>query len=174
MAENNLAKEPQLIEQRSRMNDLSAEAKTYCESVQEKQAQISKFSHNSSNILFYPCSMPILESLSGNINPETTLALLQTAAAESEETSEKLSTDFLESSLPVEEFTQQFLKDRKEMHLRKLKAEKMVELLRQPRRASSNLPPAHQNYGPQSNFYPSSNTPYPSGPISMPMPGYPY
>lgn len=113
--------------------------------------------------------------MSGNVNPDTTLALLQAAAAESEEASEKLSTDFLENSLSVEEFIQQFLKDRKMMHLRKLKAEKMVELLRQPRRMSSNLPTPHNNYVPQSNFYPSnSNVPYPAGPISMPMPGYPY
>ena len=54
--------------------------------------------------------MSFLESLSGNVNPETTLALLQTAAAESEETSETLSTQFLDNTLPVEEFTQQFLK----------------------------------------------------------------
>ena len=42
IAESNLAKEPLLIELKSRMNDLSAEAKIVCESVQEKQKQISK------------------------------------------------------------------------------------------------------------------------------------
>lgn len=41
MAESNLLKEPKLIELRSQMNDLSAEAKILVVSVQEKQAQIS-------------------------------------------------------------------------------------------------------------------------------------
>lgn len=45
MAESNLLKEPKLIELRSQMNDLSAEAKILVVSVQEKQAQISKFNH---------------------------------------------------------------------------------------------------------------------------------
>lgn len=43
LAEENLAKEPELIELRSRVNDLSEQGKALCASVQEKLAEVSKY-----------------------------------------------------------------------------------------------------------------------------------
>lgn len=63
---------------------------------------------------------------------------------------------------------------RKLMHLRKLKTEKMIELMRQQRNrpASSNMGGGAGVPYPPSNFYgPGPGTvPYPTGPLPMPMP----
>lgn len=115
------------------------------------------------------------------MNEDTALALLQTAAAESEEQSEALVKQLLDKELTVEAFLEPFLVSRKSMHLRKVKAEKMVELARQTRQSFTATTPQR----PYSAFYPSgspSMLPYPSGgtphapyPMSpsmiMPMPG---
>lgn len=121
---------------------------------------------------------PFTELKSSNTNPETILALLQTAAAESEEESEKIATQFLDNNSTVDEFMDKFMSSRKLMHLRKLKAEKMSELLRQQRSGnnSSNSRIGVGNYGSPGNFYQPSqgSVPYPMNPgnLPMPMPGY--
>lgn len=114
------------------------------------------------------------------MNEDTALALLQAAAAESEELSEAIVKQMLDKELAVEAFIEQFLVSRKSMHLRKVKAEKMVELARQTRQSFSATPNR-----PYSAFYPSgspsmlpypsaggSQAPYPMSPgMIMPMPG---
>lgn len=112
------------------------------------------------------------------------LALLQTKAADSEESSDKLVTSLNNKEKTIEEFLDEFLSARKEMHLRKLKVDKMIELIQQQKNAARN-----SGYGgggggggmasgstpyPASNFYGSpGGVPYPTGPYSMPMPGMP-
>lgn len=102
------------------------------------------------------------------------LNILKASAAESEEKSDKFVEDFLDKRLTLDEFLDTFKSERIEMHLRKLKAEKMQDLLRQGQGGASNgfrYPPQQP---PMSNFYGSPNSmPYPSGPggyPSMPMP----
>lgn len=104
------------------------------------------------------------------------LDILKAASAESEEKSDKIAEDFLDSSLSMDEFLDQFKSVRMEMHLRKLKVDKMKELLRSGGGARNG--PPQMNY-PGSNFYgPSSHNsaPYPSmqpgagGYPMMPMP----
>lgn len=131
-----------------------------------------------------------LESKKSDNTPDTALALLQTKAAESEENSEKASTKFQEKEIAIEEFLEQFQSTRKEMHLRKLKIEKMIELMRQqptnnrngtpypnPNSIPSGLPysrPGAPGYPPPSHFYPSPMSgpahQYPPGPYGMLMP----
>lgn len=72
-----------------------------------------------------------LRSNSSSVTAETALALLQTSAAESEEDSEKLADLFYQKEMDVEEFLDKFQDTRKRMHLRRVKAEKMVELVSQ-------------------------------------------
>ncbi|XP_055853183.1 vacuolar protein sorting-associated protein 37C [Episyrphus balteatus] len=147
-AESNIEKEPILIELRGKVNELLEEGKTRCASVQDKISQI--------------------KTKSGNVSIETALALLQTAAAESEEESEKLVKDFIENDLGLEGFLEAFLTSRKKMHLRKFKAEKMSELMRPQNQRNSMY-----NNLPSTGFYPQAHTqsqvPYPLGPM-MPMP----
>lgn len=79
---------------------------------------------------------------------------METSAAETEEESEKIVRQFLDKDIPVDGFLESFMDSRKLMHLRKFKADKMKELIRNPRADAS------------------SSVPYPiSGGIRMPMPG---
>ncbi|KAH8403988.1 hypothetical protein KR215_007719 [Drosophila sulfurigaster] len=159
-AEKNIEKEPQIIELRSKLAELTEEGRTSCAAVQELLTQIKE--------------------KSGGVNQETALALLQTSASESEEKTEECVKKFTDNEINVETFLEEFLSSRRMMHLRKLKAEKMQELIRkqsqpQPQR-SSNIPagmPAYGNLpgpGPAgSGFYPG-NVPYPMMGMPMPMP----
>lgn len=110
-----------------------------------------------------------LESMSSSNDPETVLARIKLAAAESEEKSEEIANKFFDSSISHEEFLDQFKTSRTEMHLRKLKAEKMQELLRQGAHQGISNNPHQQPAYPSSNFYGGGGgMPYPSN-----MPGFP-
>uniref|UniRef100_A0A2M4AR49 Putative vacuolar protein sorting 37b n=1 Tax=Anopheles triannulatus TaxID=58253 RepID=A0A2M4AR49_9DIPT len=179
LAEANLSHEPKMIELRSRVQELSEEGRKLGASVNEKVNE--------------------LKSNSNKTNPETLLALLQTAAAETEEETEQLAKQFLDNDFTVEVFLEKFMGLRKLMHLRKLKAEKMTELLqRRISSANSHVPPAgpssyvqpftgspfssplQRNSGAASTFYlpppsmagpqPTGAVPYPVGLPPMPMP----
>lgn len=114
------------------------------------------------------------------MNQETALALLQTAAAESEELSENIVKQLLDKELVVEQFLDQYMSARKTMHSRKLKSEKMTELIRQNTRniASGGAMNSSGFYpSPGGLPYPMGNSsgssggvPYPMGPFQMPMP----
>ncbi|XP_037036412.1 vacuolar protein sorting-associated protein 37B [Bradysia coprophila] len=153
-AEESLTKEPQLIELRSRVNELSDKSKELCTDIQEKLNE--------------------MKSKSSGMNRDTALALLQTAAAESEEASEQIVKQFLDKELPVDGFLEQFMVSRKTMHLRKLKADKMNELIRKGTTTSATG--GYNNFN--RSFYPyqpavgGGNVPYPIGmSMNMPMPG---
>lgn len=112
-----------------------------------------------------------LESKSSSTDPETVLARIKLAAADSEERSEDIANQFFDSNLTTDEFLEQFKSTRMQMHLRKLKAEKMQELLRQGAHQGINNNPSY----PTSNFYGGGGAiPYPQnmpgGFPSMPMP----
>lgn len=113
---------------------------------------------------------------------ETALALLQTAASESEEESEKVANTFLDGEMELEDFLDKFLTTRKLMHLRLVKAEKMSKLISRDYNSGSNYvntPPLaiNSNYFPgipsmnNPSTNPNNSVPYPTGPLNMPMPG---
>lgn len=104
------------------------------------------------------------------MNRDTALALLQTAAAESEEASEQIVKQFLEKELPVDGFLEQFMVSRKTMHLRKLKAEKMNEIIRKGASVSSGYNNFNRSFYPYQPAIGGGNVPYP---IGMNMPGMP-
>ncbi|XP_035448562.1 vacuolar protein sorting-associated protein 37B [Spodoptera frugiperda] len=152
LAEFNLSKEPELEEAKAAVLEKSEMGEQLCTRIQELLEEY--------------------KTKSAGISPDTTQALLQTAAAESEEQSENLAQDFLSGKIPVEKFLEDFEPARKNMHLRKFKAEKMAELLRSGSQSSFGngfakpyLPyPSYGQQGPPS-------VPYPMGPLNMPMPG---
>lgn len=153
LAEENILQEPKIIELKAEVNELAEEGKTLVTQVQDK---INEY-----------------KSKSGNLSQDTALALLQSAAVEAEDESEKIFTKFLEKEeTNVSTFIDEFIQSRKTMHDRKLKADKMVELGRNQTRSA-----------PASSFYPTpgaglpypvnqapGSAPYPMGP-AMPMPG---
>lgn len=188
LAETNLNFEPKMVELRSRVQELAEECRTLGESVKEKSTQLGK-RRGCVNVKRKPSHellFLVLASKSEKNNAETVLALLQTAAAESEEESEKIVKQLLDSELTVDAYVEQFMSIRKLMHSRKLKAEKMTELLRSNRHTTQRF---DAGYGPSSMPYPASEparpgsfyvppgmaapstaVPYPVGPSSMPMP----
>lgn len=72
---------------------------------------------------------------------------MQAAAAECEEKSEEIATKFQNKEISIDEYLEQFMAVRKIMHSRKLKIEKMSEILQK-----------QNTYPPSGNFYPQ---PYP-------------
>lgn len=82
------------------------------------------------------------------------MALLQAAAAECEEKSEEIATKFQNKELTIDEYLEKFMTVRKMMHARKLKIEKMSEILQK------------QPFQPSTNFY------SPSYPVHMPNQAY--
>lgn len=125
----------------------------------------------------------ILGQKTGDMSLETALALLQTAASEMEEESDGVAKKFLDSEVELDDYLDQFLVKRKLMHLRLVKAEKLMKLLSGGVSNYVNAPPLNINTAyfpgiPSNNVippYPSSNSvPYPTGPLNMPMPGMNY
>lgn len=94
---------------------------------------------------------------------DTTLALLEASSAESEENSEQIAQDFLAGEIDIEKFLEDFSKERKVMHLRKVKIDKMSELIRELQ-----TPKPNALFGNN-----QSRLPYPQYPptMNMPMPG---
>lgn len=113
------------------------------------------------------------ESKSGDNTPETILALLQTSAAESEEQSDKIAANLMSKEIAFEDFLKEFLDQRKEMHLRKLKADKMVELIQQQKNAARAGGIGGGSVYPNNFYGTPGGVPYPTGPYAMPMPGMP-
>lgn len=152
VAEENVNKEPEIIERKSRISELLEQGKTLCLTVQEQLTE--------------------MKDKKGDKTPDTVLTLLRTAAAESEENSESLATKFQHSEIPIEEFLEQFTNERKLMHTRKLKSEKMQELIQ--KKPQSNIPFGLRYPGipqPATNVYPPRPTGVPGyPPFSMPMP----
>lgn len=74
-----------------------------------------------------------LEAFSTQYSPDTTLALLQTSAAQAEEEAEKTADKFLDGEMNVEDFIQTFQSQKTLHHLRRIKTEKLTELLRSRR-----------------------------------------
>ncbi|CAF4800382.1 unnamed protein product [Pieris macdunnoughi] len=151
IAEYNLSKEPELEGLKADVQEKSEIGENLCSRIQELLDEY--------------------KTKSAGISPDTTLALLQTAAAETEEQSENIAQDFLTGKIDVEKFLEDFEPIRKSMHLRKFKAEKMSDLLRSGQSSYGN--DVSKPYLP----YPSYGThgvpsvPYPMGPLNMPMPG---
>lgn len=140
MAEQNIIKEPQLTKVRKHVDQLREERNKSTQALQ-------KLSQS--------------ELKSGKIDLEGALTMLSAAAAESEESSENSFKNFMGNDITVDAFLGTFLTDRKLMHLRKIKCEKMSELMR--RRNSSqnnNYVPGNDILGSSGgffNYFPKSN-----------------
>jgi len=117
LAEYNLTFEPKLKEGKQGLMELYQKARSLTDELETKRAQ--------------------LESLSSRTSLDTTHALLQAAAAEAEEKSDALTESFLDGSMELESFLAQFVPLRVSAHLRKLKADKMAEIVNSHRTRST-------------------------------------
>ncbi|KXJ28946.1 vacuolar protein sorting-associated protein 37C [Exaiptasia diaphana] len=117
LAEYNLNMEPKLNQGREKL----------FESYQNRETLEAQFERNKKKI----------EELSGQYSMDTTMALLQTATAQAEEEAEKTVDKYLEGDMDVETFIQTFQQQKTLHHLRRVKSEKLNELL-QKRTPSQN------------------------------------
>lgn len=159
LAEFNLAKEPHLAEGKHHLQELNERGAALCQRIESRVSE--------------------LKQQCGDMTPETTLALLQTAAAESEEESEAIAENFLGGNLEIDSFLEQFTARRKLMHLRRVKADKMAELLTKQHNAShlnsASSPTQGYTHHTAPSYMPlppvTGSTPYPAVGMYMPLPG---
>ncbi|XP_077534084.1 vacuolar protein sorting-associated protein 37B-like isoform X2 [Haemaphysalis longicornis] len=141
LADFNLSREPRLRELRQQLRELYEQASELMAEAEQNKTT--------------------LDSLGGQSSLETTLALLQTSAAQADEESEKIALSFLDGDRTVESFLEEFVEARKLAHLRRIKVDKMTELLtrRMPRPMGGAAPPPSR-----------PAPPAPGGPYHPPMP----
>lgn len=152
LAEFNLNREPSMLETRQQLAHMYSEALELKKEVEEKKQK--------------------LEEKGRQVSLDTTLAILQTSAAQSEEETEEMADKLLNRDIPVEEFIEKYLEKRKIAHLRKVKAEKMAELLAQKRNQSINMfSSSHYQAGNRSSRPPPAPPFYPNPPMAQPLYG---
>ncbi|KAG1714670.1 Vacuolar protein sorting-associated protein 37B [Nymphon striatum] len=109
LAEFNLSQEPKLVEKRTQLLELHKQANELVTDVTEKKSS--------------------LETLENQTSVDTLLAILQAKTAESEEKTEELAEKFLDGSKDIDSFLEEYHEKRKLAHLRRIKAERMQELI---------------------------------------------
>lgn len=178
LAEFNLTFEPKLKTGKAALMELYEKARGVTDELETKRAQLGEccLSIRLLVLIFIECSLsnlnerspdfffififyPIMiESLYSRTSLDTTHALLQTAALEAEEESDKITEQFLDGLMDAETFMSQYEPARCLSHMRRLKSEKMAELVKQSQRGRTSF---------------STSVPYPTSPPQMPMPGMP-
>jgi ESCRT-I complex subunit VPS37 len=143
LAEYNLSLEPRLLSARQELAD------TYKKAV-ELQKQHER------NLLR-------LDSVAVNTSPEATLAVLQTELAKVEEESENLAERYSSgaagASADIETFVSQYLRLRTLAHLRRIKVDKLTEMLRE---SHQRAPPQQQQYAREAVAVTSAVPPIPA------------
>ncbi|NXE98474.1 VP37C protein, partial [Menura novaehollandiae] len=112
-----------------------------------------------------------LEKFSAALQPQTLLDLLQVESQKIEEESEQMAEKFLEGEVPLETFLEQFSGMRKLSHLRRVRVEKLQEIVRKSEgsqeRARDSQPPPPPT-PPHVSADPTK--PFPSGSPAFPLP----
>lgn len=102
-----------------------------------------------------------LDVILNNQSLETILALIQADAATTEEESEKLADDFLDKKSETEQFLEEYIPKRTEAHLKRVKTEKMSDLIQNRNLSTPPMSDLHH-----SSFHwkesSSGHCPYPS------------
>uniref|UniRef100_A0A9L0TIY6 VPS37C subunit of ESCRT-I n=1 Tax=Equus caballus TaxID=9796 RepID=A0A9L0TIY6_HORSE len=113
LAEQNLEFQGPLEISRSNLSDKYQELRKLVQRCQEQKAKLEKFS--------------------SALQPATLLDLLQIEGMKIEEESEAMAEKFLEGEVPLETFLENFSSMRMLSHLRRVRVEKLQEVLRKPR-----------------------------------------
>ncbi|XP_007519716.1 vacuolar protein sorting-associated protein 37C isoform X1 [Erinaceus europaeus] len=113
LAEQNLEFQEPLEISRSNLSDKYQELRRLVQRCQEQKAKLEKFS--------------------SALQPATLLDLLQIEGMKIEEESEAMAEKFLEGEVPLETFLEAFSSMRMLSHLRRVRVEKLQEVLRRPR-----------------------------------------
>lgn len=112
LAEYNLSKEEKLIQNRNLLAETYGQMEELLKRVQRKKFQLESHGNSTSSL-------------------DTLLALLETEAAKTEESSEALSEQLLSNELDVRQFIDSYLTTRAHMYQQKVKADKLFEIMYQ-------------------------------------------
>lgn len=145
LAEYNISQEPLVKEQKERLLDKFQSATALAEKVKALKAEI--------------------DNKSGKMTPDSLLVLLEAANQVSEEDSEKMVEQFMSDGGSLDEFLEEYKDIRRVAHLRRIKIDKMRELL-----ASKQNTPARPAPPPPGKINTSHHLPYPVP--SHPSAGY--
>nr|XP_033776300.1 vacuolar protein sorting-associated protein 37C [Geotrypetes seraphini]XP_033776301.1 vacuolar protein sorting-associated protein 37C [Geotrypetes seraphini]XP_033776302.1 vacuolar protein sorting-associated protein 37C [Geotrypetes seraphini]XP_033776303.1 vacuolar protein sorting-associated protein 37C [Geotrypetes seraphini]XP_033776304.1 vacuolar protein sorting-associated protein 37C [Geotrypetes seraphini] len=99
-----------------------------------------------------------LETLLGPLRPESILSYMQREGSKTEEESDALAENFLEGSVPLETFLDDFASHRRLSYLRRVKVEKLQELLRRQEVPTSQQEPPKDSSFPHQAFLQQSDT----------------
>lgn len=160
LAEYNLSQEPHVKEEKGKLLEKFQRAASLAETVKALKTD--------------------LDSKSGKMNPDSLLVLLEAASQEAEEESETMVDLFIDSQNgSLEEFLEPYKEKRKLAHHRRIKIDKMRELLAKkkqsvatPSRAAPPPPISNNSPGGPVDWARASNLPYPAV-ASQGFPGYP-
>nr|XP_013814126.1 PREDICTED: vacuolar protein sorting-associated protein 37B [Apteryx mantelli mantelli] len=116
-----------------------------------------------------------LDSQSSNASLETLLALLQTEGAKIEEDTENMAEKFLDGEIPLDSFIDEYQSKRKLAHLRRVKIEKLQEMVLKGQRLPQVQPQAQPRApettpAPQASYASDANTPPSVMPRRIPPP----
>ncbi|XP_025914609.1 vacuolar protein sorting-associated protein 37B [Apteryx rowi] len=116
-----------------------------------------------------------LDSQSSNASLETLLALLQTEGAKIEEDTENMAEKFLDGEIPLDSFIDEYQSKRKLAHLRRVKIEKLQEMVLKGQRLPQVQPQAQPRApettpAPQASYTSDANTPPSVMPRRIPPP----
>ncbi|XP_007448747.1 PREDICTED: vacuolar protein sorting-associated protein 37B [Lipotes vexillifer] len=142
LAEGNLLYQPQLDSLKARLTQKYQELQVLFEAYQIKKTKLDKQSSSASL--------------------ETLLALLQAEGAKIEEDTENMAEKFLDGELPLDSFIDVYQSKRKLAHMRRVKIEKLQEVVLKGQRHPQGLPPAP--------LPPRVPEPAPAAPLPYPSP----
>uniref|UniRef100_A0A7I4YYU1 Modifier of rudimentary domain containing protein n=1 Tax=Haemonchus contortus TaxID=6289 RepID=A0A7I4YYU1_HAECO len=128
LAEWNLAQEPKLNQLRTQVKALHAQAVTLRSEVESLKAK--------------------LDEVSSSKSLDTTSNLLQVAAQEADDDAENTTKAFLAGTIPAEQFLKDLLEKKTLAHIRKIKSDRLITILRdqQYAQAAPPLPPRTAPY----------------------------
>lgn len=162
LAEYNLSWEPKLNAGKQKLVELYQSASQLERSQEEKEKR--------------------MEEQGDSITLDTAIGLLQSATLQAEEESEQLADKFLDRALDVDTFVEEFQQRRKMAHLRKVKADKMKELVAKQKHNVQQIanhvrpappPPTYSTNQPLLNSSPLPPYPMPSAAGNLPYPIFP-
>uniref|UniRef100_UPI00398E3B6A vacuolar protein sorting-associated protein 37C-like isoform X2 n=2 Tax=Pristiophorus japonicus TaxID=55135 RepID=UPI00398E3B6A len=121
LAEKNLEFQPQLEEGKGQLQDKYTELQNLHDTVQEHRTELERF-----------------HDVAG---PDSLLSVLQAEGAKIEEETEELAEKFLEGQFALEVFLEQYNERRKLAHLRRVRIEKLQEILSRPQQPAATVTP---------------------------------
>uniref|UniRef100_H3DKA7 VPS37C subunit of ESCRT-I n=1 Tax=Tetraodon nigroviridis TaxID=99883 RepID=H3DKA7_TETNG len=97
----------------------------------QKEVLVERYSQLQSVRENYLKHCSLRDGMAGQVSPEALLSRLQTEGGKTEAESETLADEYLEGSLPLDSFLDQFLSLRSLAHKRRVRIERLQEMLRQ-------------------------------------------